>query len=69
VRARFVSALFRCSIIPAILFWFSYGNALACACNGTAKVLLIHAGGFSKRLPNVSVIGKIFAALPLGNPV
>jgi len=34
-----------------------------------AKVLLIHAGGFSKRLPNVSVIGKIFAALPLGDPV
>jgi fucose-1-phosphate guanylyltransferase len=31
-------------------------------------VLLIHAGGFSKRLPNVSVIGKIFAALPFGTP-
>lgn len=30
------------------------------------KVLLIHAGGFSKRLPIVSVIGKIFAALPFG---
>lgn len=29
-------------------------------------VLLIHAGGFSKRLPNVSVIGKIFAVVPLG---
>lgn len=35
----------------------------------TAKVLLIHAGGYSKRLPNVSVIGKIFAALPIGDPV
>eukprot|EP00039_Didymoeca_costata_P004650 m.75247 g.75247 ORF g.75247 m.75247 type:complete len:428 (+) comp12491_c0_seq2:22-1305(+) len=33
------------------------------------KVLLIHAGGFSKRLPIVSVIGKIFAALPFGDPV
>jgi hypothetical protein len=30
------------------------------------RVLLIHAGGYSKRLPNVSVIGKIFATLPLG---
>lgn len=34
-----------------------------------AKVLLIHAGGYSKRLPNVSVTGKIFAALPFGDPV
>lgn len=33
------------------------------------KVLLIHAGGYSKRLPNVSVVGKIFTALPFGNPV
>eukprot|EP00038_Savillea_parva_P008549 m.177650 g.177650 ORF g.177650 m.177650 type:complete len:573 (+) comp14391_c0_seq1:249-1967(+) len=34
-----------------------------------SKVLLIHAGGFSKRLPNVSVTGKIFAVLPFGDPV
>lgn len=34
-----------------------------------SKVLLIHAGGFSKRLPNVSVTGKIFAALPFGEPI
>lgn len=33
------------------------------------KVLLIHAGGFSTRLPNVSVTGKIFAALPFGDPI
>lgn len=33
------------------------------------KILLIHAGGYSKRLPNVSVVGKIFAALPFGSPV
>eukprot|EP00041_Stephanoeca_diplocostata_P024401 m.617572 g.617572 ORF g.617572 m.617572 type:complete len:587 (-) comp22519_c0_seq4:163-1923(-) len=33
------------------------------------KILLIHAGGYSKRLPNVSVVGKIFTALPFGNPV
>ena len=29
-------------------------------------MLLVHAGGYSKRLPNVSVIGKIFAAVPHG---
>jgi fucose-1-phosphate guanylyltransferase len=36
---------------------------------GESKVLLIHAGGFSKRLPNVSVTGKIFAVLPFGDPI
>lgn len=34
-----------------------------------AKVLLLHAGGYSQRLPHVSVIGKIFMALPFGNPM
>lgn len=33
------------------------------------KVILIHAGGFSQRLPNASALGKIFTALPLGNPL
>ena len=28
--------------------------------------MLIHAGGYSQRLPNVSVIGKAFMALPCG---
>lgn len=32
----------------------------------TAKVLLIHAGGYSQRLPSVSVLGKAFLALPFG---
>ncbi|XP_078075162.1 fucose-1-phosphate guanylyltransferase [Mustelus asterias] len=32
-------------------------------------VLLIHAGGYSQRLPSASALGKIFTALPLGNPV
>ncbi|XP_054835601.1 fucose-1-phosphate guanylyltransferase [Eublepharis macularius] len=32
-------------------------------------VLLIHSGGYSKRLPNASALGKIFTALPFGNPV
>ncbi|NXI47375.1 FPGT guanylyltransferase, partial [Galbula dea] len=32
-------------------------------------VLLIHSGGYSQRLPNASALGKIFAALPLGDPV
>ncbi|XP_067250751.1 fucose-1-phosphate guanylyltransferase isoform X2 [Chanodichthys erythropterus] len=33
------------------------------------KVILIHAGGFSQRLPNASALGKIFTALPLGKPL
>ncbi|NXO65248.1 FPGT guanylyltransferase, partial [Phainopepla nitens] len=32
-------------------------------------VLLIHSGGYSQRLPNASALGKIFTALPLGEPV
>lgn len=31
-----------------------------------SKILMIHAGGFSQRLPSASVLGKIFTALPLG---
>ena len=30
------------------------------------KVLVIHAGGFSQRLPSGSLLGKIFMALPMG---
>ncbi|XP_020788756.2 serine/threonine-protein kinase TNNI3K isoform X1 [Boleophthalmus pectinirostris] len=33
------------------------------------RVLLIHAGGLSQRLPSASALGKIFTALPLGNPL
>ncbi|XP_067845882.1 fucose-1-phosphate guanylyltransferase [Heptranchias perlo] len=32
-------------------------------------VLFIHAGGYSQRLPSASALGKIFTALPLGDPV
>ncbi|XP_003479141.3 fucose-1-phosphate guanylyltransferase [Cavia porcellus] len=32
-------------------------------------ILLIHSGGYSQRLPNASVLGKIFTALPFGNPI
>ncbi|GAB1608875.1 fucose-1-phosphate guanylyltransferase-like, partial [Argonauta hians] len=32
------------------------------------KILLIHAGGLSKRLPSHSVLGKIFSTLPCGSP-
>ncbi|KAM8934256.1 fucose-1-phosphate guanylyltransferase [Pelodytes ibericus] len=35
----------------------------------TFRVLLIHAGGYSQRLPNASALGKIFTAMPLGNPI
>lgn len=41
-----------------------YGSAL-----GRFRVLLIHAGGFSQRLPNASALGKIFTALPLCEPL
>lgn len=33
------------------------------------KVLLLNAGGFSKRLPQSSIVGKVFTAIPMGNPV
>ncbi|XP_030890627.1 fucose-1-phosphate guanylyltransferase isoform X2 [Leptonychotes weddellii] len=32
-------------------------------------ILLIHSGGYSQRLPNASALGKIFTALPFGNPI
>ncbi|NXR12910.1 FPGT guanylyltransferase, partial [Semnornis frantzii] len=32
-------------------------------------VLLIHSGGYSQRLPSASALGKIFTAVPLGDPV
>ncbi|XP_026881062.2 fucose-1-phosphate guanylyltransferase isoform X2 [Electrophorus electricus] len=41
-----------------------YGEALS-----KFKVLLIHAGGLSQRLPNASALGKIFTALPMGEPL
>ena len=33
------------------------------------KVLLIHAGGWSQRLPSASVLGKLFMPLPIGTSV
>ncbi|KAG9270109.1 fucose-1-phosphate guanylyltransferase [Astyanax mexicanus] len=41
-----------------------YGESLS-----RFRVILIHAGGFSQRLPNASALGKIFTALPLGEPL
>ncbi|XP_078263990.1 fucose-1-phosphate guanylyltransferase isoform X2 [Rhinoraja longicauda] len=32
------------------------------------KVLLIHAGGYSQRLPSASALGKVFMAVPVGCP-
>ncbi|NWV18451.1 FPGT guanylyltransferase, partial [Origma solitaria] len=32
-------------------------------------VLLIHSGGYSQRLPNASALGKIFTAVPFGDPI
>lgn len=42
----------------------NYGEAL-----GRFRVILIHAGGWSQRLPSASALGKIFSALPLGDPL
>ncbi|XP_019752751.1 fucose-1-phosphate guanylyltransferase [Hippocampus comes] len=33
------------------------------------RVILIHAGGWSQRLPSASALGKIFTAMPLGEPL
>ncbi|XP_077463169.1 fucose-1-phosphate guanylyltransferase [Stigmatopora argus] len=33
------------------------------------RVILIHAGGSSQRLPSASALGKIFTAIPLGEPL
>ncbi|XP_061680302.1 fucose-1-phosphate guanylyltransferase [Syngnathoides biaculeatus] len=41
-----------------------YGTTLA-----KLRVILIHAGGWSQRLPSASALGKIFAAVPLGRPL
>ncbi len=35
----------------------------------TWRVLLLNAGGLSQRLPSASVLGKIFGALPVGDPM
>jgi fucose-1-phosphate guanylyltransferase len=32
-------------------------------------VLLLHAGGQSKRMPSATILGKIFSAIPMGNPL
>ncbi|XP_068731134.1 fucose-1-phosphate guanylyltransferase-like [Montipora capricornis] len=32
------------------------------------KIILLPAGGYSQRLPNASVLGKAFTALPIGDP-
>ncbi|XP_054645697.1 fucose-1-phosphate guanylyltransferase [Dunckerocampus dactyliophorus] len=40
-----------------------YGKALC-----KMRVLLIHAGGLSQRLPSASAFGKIFTTMPLGDP-
>ncbi|XP_061593613.1 fucose-1-phosphate guanylyltransferase [Cololabis saira] len=42
----------------------AYGRTLS-----SLRVIMIHAGGFSQRLPSASALGKIFMALPLGDPI
>lgn len=38
---------------------------VVCVCPAE-RILLIHAGGFSQRLPHVSVLGKAFGLVPIG---
>ncbi|KAK7097499.1 fucose-1-phosphate guanylyltransferase-like [Littorina saxatilis] len=33
------------------------------------KILLIHAGGWSQRMPSATILGKIFSAIPHGQPI
>ena len=33
----------------------------------TMRILLISAGGYSQRMPNATVLGKIFMTLPIGS--
>lgn len=35
----------------------------------TLKVLILLSGGYSQRLPSASLLGKIFTALPMGDPI
>ncbi|XP_007426558.1 fucose-1-phosphate guanylyltransferase [Python bivittatus] len=35
----------------------------------TLTIILIHSGGYSQRLPSASALGKIFTALPYGDPI
>lgn len=49
------STLFVLSLLQS-----KYGDAL-----DEMRVLMIHAGGYSQRLPSMSVCGKIFAAMPV----
>ncbi|KAJ8298434.1 hypothetical protein KUTeg_024965 [Tegillarca granosa] len=33
------------------------------------RILMIHAGGLSKRMPSTSILGKIFSPIPTGSPI
>lgn len=33
------------------------------------KIIIVHAGGFSQRLPNASILGKVFLGIPIGEPM
>ncbi|CAL1529971.1 unnamed protein product [Lymnaea stagnalis] len=45
-----------------------YLDKIYCAEMYAKKILLIHAGGWSQRMPSSSVLGKVFSLLPHGNP-
>ncbi|GFO47580.1 fucose-1-phosphate guanylyltransferase [Plakobranchus ocellatus] len=52
------------STLTALEFLEScYGSDMFCK-----KILMIHAGGWSQRMPSASILGKVFSLLPYGNP-
>ncbi|KAJ8309842.1 hypothetical protein KUTeg_011707 [Tegillarca granosa] len=53
------------STLNAISSLYSiYGNEMF-----QFRILMIHAGGLSKRIPSTSVLGKIFSPIPKGSPM
>ena len=48
-------------------YWLTIMETVDSNCiNHAGRVLLLHAGGYSQRLPSVSVVGKIFMGIPCG---
>ncbi|XP_068599161.1 fucose-1-phosphate guanylyltransferase [Brachionichthys hirsutus] len=51
------------------LYALQWLNEIYGAAFGKLRVIIIHAGGWSQRLPSASALGKIFTAVPLGDPL
>ena len=46
--------------------WLTLESVGSNCADHAGRVLLLHAGGYSQRLPSVSVVGKIFMGIPCG---